>query len=366
MSKLSHMISNFLFLLAMFACSVNAMQVQALAPKAAGCTFKQSAFTGKICAVAYAGDGKLIVRADRLYLYDTTKGSVLGTADVPLDSFYVQRFDGSYLLAGFGKEGPAAYLYNSKLVLQKEINPSKILKDDFVVSETGMAISPDGKLLAIATMRGLYLYNLETGKLTTLLDYSKNASASKIRVMMINGMAFSGDGKRISFCGDGVSVPAVSDENSFSIYGSVAISDGKLKLTKPSSYNIDELQSGGGRLFFPQTFTKSSGKLLWLDEKGQEKTLAFATSGEGKNGVYISEQGKYVATAVLNGKLTVRVYEADSGKLVSTKTITNPDARYFGRVPRIVILDDAKTALALLGAGIGEVPTLAVSWKFGR
>ncbi len=368
MRKFTSLVSTLLFLVALFACSANAIQVQALTSNAetVGFTFNKSAFTGKIRSVAYAGNGKLIVQADKLYLYDSAKGSVLGSAEIPMDSFYVQRFDGGYMLAGFRQGEPTAYLYNSTLARVKEVKANKVLKDDFMVSESGMAISPNGKLLAIAAMQGLYLYNLETGSLTTLLDYSKNASSSKIRIIMVNAMVFSQDNKQISFYGDGVSVPSVSDENSFSIYGSVAAAGGNLKITKPSSYSIDEIQSGGGRLFFPQSFTKSSGKLLWVDDNGQEKFLTFSTSEEGKNGIYISEQGRYVATAVLNGNLTIRIYEVESGKLAATKTITKTDARYFYRIPRIVILDDAKTAAAFLGSGINEVQTSMSILHFGR
>ena len=66
----------------------------------------------------------------------------------------------------------------------------------------------------------------------------------------------------------------------------------------------------------------------------------------------------YIATAVLDGKLTVRVYDVDSGELIVTKVIEDSDPIYFNRIPMIYLLDDAKTAVVLLGGSIREIDTL--------
>ena len=127
------------------------------------------------------------------------------------------------------------------------------------------------------------------------------------------------------------------------------------------------MQSRAGRLFCPQIFTKNNGTLLWIDRAtGKVNTLSFATGEEGKDGVYSSEWGKYVATAVLAGNLTIRIYDVDSGKLIATKVIENANAAYFNRIPRIYLLDDAKTAVILLGGGINEIDTLVSTFEFGE
>ena len=81
--------------------------------------------------------------------------------------------------------------------------------------------------------------------------------------------------------------------------------------------------------------------------------------------MYGSEQGNYVATTVLDGSLTVRVYDVASGALVATEVIENPDPTYFNRIPKVYLLDDAKTAVVLLGSSISEVNTLVSTFKFG-
>ena len=331
------------------------------------CTFDPALFGGKLQSCAYAGNGTLFVLADKLYLYDTGTSSVLATAEAPLRDFEAQAIDGGYVLSGMGDDGMMAYIYDRSLLLKKEIAVNELLAGDFVVSETGgVAASTDGKKLAFAAMGGLYLYDLESGSLTTLLNMAQNAGTASISISMLNGAAFAQDNSQIVFFGSGSSIPAVDGEDSFSIYGSIAVDGSGLKLTKPSAYDMEEMQSSASRLFFPQTFTQADGTLLWVDRAtGSANTLSFSASGEGKDGVYGSEQGNYVATAVLDGSLTVRVYDVASGALVATEVIENADPTYFNRIPRIYLLDGAKTAVVVLGGSISEIDTLVSTFEFG-
>lgn len=332
------------------------------------CTFDPSLFGGKLQSCAYAGNGTLLVLSDKLYLYDTGTATVLADTEAPLRYFEAQAIDGGYVLSGMGDNGAMAYIYDSSLSLKKGIAVNELLPGDFVVSETGgVAASTDGKKLAFAAMGGLYLYDLESGSLTTLLDLSQNAGTASIGISMLNGAAFAQGNSQIVFCGSGSSIPAVDGEDSFSIYGSIAVDGSNLKLTKPSAYAMEEMQSSASRLFFPQPFTQANGTLLWIDRAtGSADTLSFSTGNEGKDGVYGSEQGGYVATAVLDGKLTVRVYDVASGELVATEVIENSDPIYFNRIPRIYLLDGAKTAVVVLGGSISEVDTLVSTFTFGE
>ena len=331
------------------------------------CTFDPALFGGKLQSCAYAGNGTLFVLADKLYLYDTGTSSVLATAEAPLRDFEAQAIDGGYVLSGMGDSGMMAYIYDSSLSLNKEIAVNELLRGDFVVSETGgVAASTDGKKLAFAAMGGLYLYDLESGILTTLFDVTQNAGTGGIGISMLNGAAFAQDDSQIIFYGNGNTIPAVDGEDGFSIYGSIALDGSGLKLTKPSAYEIDEMQSSASRLFFPQTFTQADGTLLWIDRAtGSTSTLSFSLGSEGKNGVYCSEQGNYVATAVLDGNLTVRVYDVASGERIATEVIENSDPTYFNRIPRIYLLDGAKTAIVVLGGSINDLDTLVSTFEFG-
>ena len=332
------------------------------------CTFDPALFGGKLQSCAYAGNGTLLVLADKLYLYDTGAASVLAAAEAPLCDFEAQAIDGGYVLSGMGDNGMMAYIYDSSLSLIKEITVDELLQGDFVISETGgVAASTDGKKLAFSAMGGLYLYDLESGSLTTLLNVAQNAGTASIGISMLNGAAFAQDNSQIVFYGSGNSIPAVNGEDSFSIYGSIAVDGSGLKLTKPSAYEMEEIQSSASRLFFPQTFTQADGTLVWIDRAtGSADTLSFSTGNEGKDGVYGSEQGGYVATAVLDGSLTVRVYDVASGELIATEVIENSDPTYFNRIPRIYLLDGAKTAVVVLGGSISEIDTLVSTFTFGE
>ena len=332
------------------------------------CTFDPALFGGKLQSCAYAGNGTLLVLADKLYLYDTGAVSVLATAEAPLRDFEAQAIDGGYVLSGIGDGGMMAYIYDSSLSLKKEIAVNELLAGDFVISETGgVAASTDGKKLAFAALCGLYLYDLESGSLTTLLNVAQNDGTASIGISMLNGAAFAQDNSQIVFYGSGNSIPAVNGEDSFSIYGSIAVDGSGLKLTKPSAYEMEEMQSSASRLFFPQTFTQADGTLFWIDRAtGSTNTLSFSTNSEGKDGVYSSEHGDYVATAVLDGSLTVRVYDVASGELIATEVIENSDTTYFNRIPRIYLLDGAKTAVVVLGGSIIEVDTLVSTFTFGE
>lgn len=332
------------------------------------CTFDPSLFGGKLQSCAYAGNGTLLVLADKLYLYDTGTATVLADTEAPLRYFEAQAIDGGYVLPGMGDNGAMAYIYDSSLSLKKKIAVNELLPGDFVVSETGgVAASTDGKKLAFAALGGLYLYDLESGSLTTLLDLAQNAGTASIGISMLNGAAFAQGNSQIVFFGGGNSIPVVDGEDSFSIYGSIAVDGSNLKLTKPSAYAMEEMQSSTSRLFFPQTFTQANGTLLWIDRAtGSADTLSFSTGNEGKDGAYGSEQGSYVATAVLDGSLTVRVYDVASGELVATEVIENSDPIYFNRIPRIYLLDGAKTAVVVLGGSISEVDTLVSTFTFGE
>lgn len=342
-------------------------QNQPISPAGTSCTFDPALFGGKLQSCAYAGNGTLLVLADKLYLYDTGTSSVLATTEAPLRDFEAQTIDGGYVLSGMGDSGMMAYIYDSSLSLNREITVDELLQGDFVVSETGgVAASTDGKKLAFAAMGGLYLYDLEIGSLTPLLNMAQNAGTANIGISMLAGAAFAQDNSQIVFYGSGSSIPAADGEEDFSIHGSIAVDGSGLKLTKLSGYEMEEMQSSVSRLFFPQTFTHADGTLLWVDRAtGGANTLSFSASGEGKDGVYGSEQGNYVATAVLGSELTVRVYDVASGALLATEVIENADPTYFYRIPRIYLLDEAKTAVVVLGGSIDELDTLVSTFEFG-
>lgn len=343
-------------------------------------TVKDSAFSGKVSGCYYAGGSRIIVAADQLYLYDTGKGETIASADIFMEDLCVQTFTDGYFVVGQGKAGGGGsngsfaasesggingYILNKDFAIQDTISFSGLLSDDFILQITGIAVSQDGKQVAFGGLSGLYLYDVSSRKVRTILNYSEEGTAGNMQIVTMDSLTFTGNNTLVyvgmatdtSIGGDGVSV-----------YGTVSTDSANLTITKKGDYKVDteEVQKGGNLLIMPQSFDKNNGTLLMLDTiSNTENTMSFSSRSEGKDGVYCSEQGKYVATAILEeSSVTINIYDTASGKSIHTETVQDSNGTYFLRVPQILILDESGTCIVVLGRGIDEVSTLITTFGF--
>ena len=340
---------------------------------------KDSAFSGKVSGCYYADGNRIIVAADQLYLYDAGKGETIASADISMGDLCVQTFTDGYFVVGQGKaeggsngsfaasesDGINGYILNKDFAVQDTISFSGLLSDDFILQITGIAISQDGKQVAFGGLSGLYLYDVSSRQVRTILNYSEEGTADNMQIVTMDSLTFTGNNTLVyvgmatdtSIGGDGVSV-----------YGTVSTDSANLTITKKGDYNVDteEVQKGGNLLIMPQSFDKNNGTLLMLDTiANTENTLSFSSRSEGKDGVYCSGQGKYVATAILEeSSVTVNIYDTASGKNIHTETVQDSNSTYFLRVPQILILDESGTCIVVLGRGIDEVSTLITTFGF--
>ncbi len=341
--------------------------------------FQDSAFSGKVRGCYYADGSRIIVAADQLYLYDTGKGETIASADISMGDLCVQTFTDGYFVVGQGKAeggsngsfaasesgGINGYILNKDFAVQDTISFSGLLSDDFILQITGIAISQDGKQVAFGGLSGLYLYDVSSRKVRTILNYSEEGTADNMQIVTMDSLTFTGNNTLVyvgmatdtSIGGDGVSV-----------YGTVSTDSANLTITKKGDYKVDteEVQKGGNLLIMPQSFDKNNGTLLMLDTiSNTEKTMSFSSRSEGKDGVYCSGQGKYVATAILEeSSVTINIYDTASGKSIHTETVQDSNSTYFLRVPQILILDESGTCIVALGRGIDEVNTLITTFGF--
>ena len=341
---------------------------------------KDSAFSGKVRGCYYADGSRIIVAADQLYLYDTGKSETIASADISMGDLCVQTFTDGYFVVGQGKAGGGdsngsfaasdsdginGYILNKDFAIQDTISFSGLLSDDFIPQITGIAISQDGKQVAFGGLQGLYLYDVSSRKVRTILNYSEEGTAGNMQIAAMDSLTFTGDNTLVyvgmaadtSIGGDGVSV-----------YGTVSTDSAKLTITKKGDYKVDteEVQKGGNLLIMPQSFDENNGTLLMLDTvSNTERTMSFSSRSEGKDGVYCSGQGKYVATAILEeSSVTINIYDTASGKSIHTETVQDSNSTYFLRVPQILILDESGTCIVVLGRGIDEVSTLITTFGF--
>ena len=341
--------------------------------------FKDSAFSGKVSGCYYADGSRIIVAADKLYLYDMRKGETIASADISMEDLCVQTFTDGYFIVGQGKAGGGSngsfaasesggingYILNKDFAVQDTISFSGLLSDDFTSQVAGIAISQDGKQVAFGGLQGLYLYDVSSRKVRTILNYSEEGTAGNMQIATMDSLTFTGNNTLVyvgmatdtSIGGDGVSV-----------YGTVSTDSANLTITKKGDYKVDteEVQKGGNLLIMPQSFDKNNGTLLMLDTiSNTENTMSFSSRSEGKDGVYCSRQGKYVAAAILKeSSVTINIYDTASGKSIHTETVQDSNSAYFMRVPQILILDEAGTCIVVLGRGIDEVSTLITTFGF--
>ncbi len=345
-------------------------------------SFKDSAFSGKVSGCYYADGNRIIVAADQLYLYDIGKGETIASADISMENLYVQTFTDGYFAVGQGKAGGGGsngsfatsesdgingYILNKDFAIQDTISFSGLLSDDFILQITGIAISQDGKQVAFGGLQGLYLYDVSSRKVRTILNYSEEGTTGNMQIATMDSLTFTGNNTLVyvgmatdtSVGGDGVSV-----------YGTVSTDSANFTITKKGDYKIDteEVQKGGNLLIMPQSFDENNGTLLMLDTISNiENAMSFSSRSEGKDGVYCSGQGKYVATAILEeSSVTINIYDTASGKSIHTETVQDSNSTYFLRVPQILILDESGTCIVVLGRGIDEVNTLITTFGFAE
>ena len=335
-------------------------------------TVKDSAFSGKVSGCYYAGGSRIIVAADQLYLYDTGKGEAIASADISMGDLCVQTFTDGYFVVGQGKAGGSngsfatsesdginGYILNKDFTVQDTISFSGLLSDDFIVQITGVAISQDGKKVAFGGLQGLYLYDISSRKVRTILNYSEEGTAGNMQIVTMDSLTFT-ENNTLVYAG------MATDTSS--VYGTVSTDSANFTITQMGDYKVDteEVQKGGNLLIMPQSFDKNNGTLLMLDTvSNTERTMSFSSRSEGKDGVYCSGQGKYVATAILEeSSVTINIYDTASGKSIHTETVQDSNSTYFLRVPQILILDESGTCIVVLGRGIDEVSTLITTFGF--
>lgn len=326
-----------------------------------------SAFSGKVTGCYYADEEKIIIAADKLYLYDTQSGKSLANADICLQELNVQTFSKGYLVAGRESGNSSsefkAYLLDKDFNVENTISFNGLIDNDFVLSTVGISVSDDGTQIAFCGMQGLYLYDMSSQKVSTVLNYSENAVANNMRILVIDSITFIRN-KSLVYTGSGINIG--DSGNGFSIYGTVSVDNATLSITKNASYEVAELQKGGNLLVMPQSFNKNNGTLLMFDSvSSTEQFMKFESDSEGKDGVFCSQNGNYVATASLSDtSVNIKIYDTVSGKVIHTEKVENSNSTYFLRIPQILVLDDSKTCIVILGRGIDEVDTLTTTFGF--
>lgn len=329
-----------------------------------GGIFNPDSFASKIKRGFYANGNHLLVLSNQLHLYNTETDEIISSISLEQSEFTVKSFDNGYLTIGFENNELSCNLYDETLQKIQYVMLSNLITDYFI-SPDAIAISPNGKQIAFAGIKGLYIYDIESESTNTLLNFESDTAINGNRITLINHLAFAADSESIIYAGLGNTIPMIDGEESFSIYGAISVDGNTKKIIKKDSYEIESLYVYGDTLVLPQSFEKSDGTLLIADTAvTRERMIHFNGDREGKDGVFCSSQGEYIATATLGEGMTIRIYSTSNGQLVHTEFIPDNGEEYFYRVPQVLLLDGSRTCIVLMGQSIDDTETLTTVFEF--
>lgn len=319
---------------------------------------KLNKFKDLIKDVEYAGDGKLLILADKLYLYSVSKDEVITAVqrESGLENFAVKILDDGYAVIGttgaikrastnlFGSSTGSEKSYNMACTFYGK-NLNKISEIDIVkkigvdaINPSDIAVSEDGKKIAGINVNGLYLYDRTTNKKQCIVDDKANQSSS-IQNIIFTNIGFVNN-NQISFIAQILGVNSKENETSYSAYGVVNVDGSKLL-----SYRADEL----GKLSSYHNIALLSQDIAMKGPSGQvnvfncsgHKTISFSLDEKSESEhIWGSENGKYFASSVLaDGKgWMIRIYNLETGKKVYQKLQTIKNMESY-KDPSIYVLE---------------------------
>lgn len=345
-------------------------QMPAASGTAAGTPVYQGFTTGNIPSAiknVYFGGGTnaLVTTADTLYLYDLSLDAIAAQTETapsersyrsehykPIQNGFVGLLldlnrpgDGGGLQGGGSAPNVTCVFYDAELNKIQQINVLEALscvmsEDDlrFGINELRVIdVSDDGSKIAVGGMSALYVYDRDTKTGRQIIPASENMIPSDVR--------FAGN-SRIAF--GGAYLPAGAPESIYS-YGTVNTDGSDLKIHIPQNFRAGELPGATDSfLLIGQDMRAASGQLLLHPADGEARTIKLVTSREGDI-AYLSEGGTYFATAAGGEKLTIRIYEMETGSLLAETSIAEEDVTLISRVPDVRILDNLRTAVVIYG-----------------
>ncbi len=332
---------------------------------------------GKIRDIYPAGGSEVLIFADQITLYDLAAGKTVATASKEaLSGVRCWILDNGFAIAGekddqgagnssgfaTGGSGPQfrVIFYDASLKNRSELDLSKLLGDkDILVDTNAIAVSPDGRRIACATMRGLYLYDRQSDQRTALIDFTPEDNKKRCGISLVEQVGFTNDGRSIAFKAQSFDVPAVIDKPSFDTIGTINTDGTGLSNQKIEGYTVKELSAYASRLLVAEDFTTADGRVMVMESKsGDQKIYDLTDKKEGGN-ICGSDTGRYFASSVATKTgWMVRIYDAETGKLIKEQSISIDGQELYGtNDPAVCVLDETRTCFVLLGNKHDSVDT---------
>lgn len=304
-----------------------------------------------------AGGGKILVKSDKLYLFDVQGQKV--AAEAPLKSFdipeeYYVTEEGYCVVGAEPTESQRitkVWFYNKNLDIVQEFNLNEVLGEPNIHVQH-IAVAKTGKKIAYATSKGLFLYDLDKKAKQTLLNLGSESTEANKGLAILSDIAFFDKDTKLAFIGFNYEEKGKEKQTivgTISADGFVIVNE-KAELPRLRHMEVTDDYIAFSENTYPINTGEPAGKVIIIDNAaGQILRHTLQDKNEGSN-VFLSEKGKNFMTYVQNGDKEViyRIYDTKTGKLVrETKQEFDgkTDEKYMKTY--IEIFDDTNTFIAV-------------------
>lgn len=337
---------------------------------------------GGIKNIYYAHGNQVLISADQLYLYDLGARKIAASAPQPAferENYWVIENgyaavretlvsgDGGGLVMTNGANQYHCILYDANLQPISEFDLDSLLEgDEMILSFEAIAVSADGSQVAYATSAGLYLYDWQAEKKTTIIDLASDDAAPRSGIVALEQIGFTDQDKRLAFKAQSFDIPAVPGKPSFDTCGIVNTNGSGLSNQTFDNYTCKELTAYNKHLFLAEDFTAATGRMLVMDAlSGKTKLITLNEKKESGN-ITGSNSGRYFAAPVSDGSgWRIRIYNTDTGAVEAEQLISSEGKElYMANEPIIKLVDETRTCIVLLGSKQAEIDTKMVVSQF--
>ncbi len=328
--------------------------------------------------IQYAGGDKVLLFADKIYLYELSGNSVAAESEYPdsggeysglkawiIDSGYVVAYEAfcedsetgtnsaysdsaifdSTVVGGNGTAGAIHIMfayYNENLVLQKTVDVTGLGSDITYIHEA--APSMDGSMIAVCEWGvGIALYNAETMEKLKVLSLRGTENAEIGKLHSISQVGFAENDNKIIFLGT-----CIKDGEGYTCFGSVKTDGSNLCIHKESASDAMSVYPEHA-IFSEKAPDELAGGKVWAYYSAQDIFRMMPLTEKRESGhVWGSDKGNYFVTAVREDNVgwTLRLYDVMTAGLVSTKVYEVENIGDY-REPHICYLEDAHAAVLL-------------------
>lgn len=322
--------------------------------------------------IQYAGEDRILVFADKIYLYELTGQKVIAETEYPdskglygnlrtwiTDSGYVIAYKtlsegqesetstteiigvgGGEITGGF--QIMYAY-YDANLRIDKIIDVTALGGESAFIHKT--APSRDGNRVVVCESgKGISIYDVNTlTKIEVLSVNGKDNAGLTGGLCSVSQVAFAENDSRIVFLGD-----YIENGEGNKCYGSVKTDGSDLSVHKGNTFDIMNVFSEHTIFSEELPDDRVSGQ-VWVYYPSEDRTQIIQMSEKREsNLVYGSDKGNYFVTAVENENIgwVLRLYDIRTAELVSTKLYELENTEAY-RDPHICYLEEQQTAVLL-------------------